>query len=164
MIPINLGGDGGLSSAGWKSLDTGVPTISAFAELCRRAIIIPPASVDPEELSPEAQAILVCGAQRGVLDLRACKDDYDAVERFLAVCVEVEPNCHRLFLQREDPVQSVAFLNGFAQLCRAGLIVHHLGRDFSFSSFGYALAKQLCDEGAAETLAKQLEFASALDH
>lgn len=164
MIPINLGGDGELISGVWKSLDTGVPTISAFAELCRQSIIRPPAVVDPEGLSLEAQAILVCGAQRGVLDLRACKDDYDAVERFLAVCVEVAPDTHRLFLQREDPVQSIAFLNGFAELCRFGFIVHHLGRDFSFSSTGYALAKQLCDAGKAETLALQLEFASPLDH
>ena len=164
MIPINLGGDSNLNSDTWKSLDTGAPTISAFAELCRRSIINPPPSVDADDLSLEAKAILVCGSQRGVLDLRASKDDYDSVERFLAVCVEVEPESHQLFLQKDDPVQTVAFLEGFAQLCRSGLVIHHLGRDFSFSSSGYAMAKQLCDEGHSDQLAKQLEFATPLEH
>ena len=69
-----------------------------------------------------------------------------------------------LFLNREDPVQTVAFLDGFGELCRSGLIVHHLGRDFSFSKAGYALAKQLLEDGSAETLSSFLDFASKLDH
>ena len=164
MLPINLGAESLHNIDASKTLDTGVPTISAYAELCRRAIISPPEATDPEQLSLESQAILVCGAQRGVVDVRSFKDDYDSVQRFLAVCVEVEPDSHRLFLQKDDPVQTVAFLEGFAQLCRCGLIVHHLGRDFSFSSSGYALAKQLTDQGKPEALVQQLEFATTLDH
>ena len=96
--------------------------------------------------------------------MRACKDDYDSVDRFLAICVEIELDSHVLFLQKEDPVQTVAFLDGFGELCRSGLVVHHLGRDFSFSKAGYALAKQLCDDGFAESLNSLLDFASKLDH
>ena len=162
MIPRNFGGEQGVDT--WKALDTGAPTISAFAELCRQSIIYPPESVDPDQLSAEAKAILVCGAQRGVLDLRACKDDFDSVERFLAVCIETEPDSHLLFLNKQDPQQTVAFLEGLAQLCRCGLIIHHLGRDFSFSKSGYALAKDLCDAGEAEAQSALLEFATRLEH
>jgi len=164
MIPRNLSGDSP-NATPWQELEVGAATISAFAELCRRSIITPPEeAIDPDQLSEEAKAILVCGGQRGVVDVRACKDDYDSVERFLAVCIETEPDSHVLFLQREDPVQTVAFLDGFGELCRSGLVVHHLGRDFSFSKDGYALAKQLCDGGIAESLSSLLDFATKLDH
>jgi len=164
MIPRNLSGDQANATA-WQELEVGAATISAFAELCRRSIISPPESaIDPDVLSDEARAILVCGGQRGVVDVRASKDDYDSVERFLAVCVEVEPDSHVLFLQKDDPVQTVAFLDGFGELCRCGLVVHHLGRDFSFSKTGYMLAKQLCDDDGAESLSSLLGFATKLDH
>lgn len=164
MIPRNHSGEPAAATA-WQELEFGAATISAFAELCRRAIISPSEyGVDPDTLSSEAKAILVCGGQRGVVDVRACKDDYDSVERFLAVCVETEPDSHVLFLQKDDPVQTVAFLDGFGELCRNGLIIHHLGRDFSFSKSGYALAKQLVDGGVAETLSSLLDFAVKLDH
>ncbi len=164
MIPRNLSGDQANATA-WQELEVGAATISAFAELCRRSIVAPPGvAIDSDSLSGEAKAILVCGGQRGVIDVRASKDDYDSVERFLAVCVEVEPDSRVLFLDREDPVQTVAFLEGFGELCRCGLVVHHLGRDFSFSKSGYVLAKQLCDGGGADSLSSLLNFATKLDH
>lgn len=162
MIPLNLGGEQGADA--WRALDSGAPTISAFAELCRISIINPPESVDPSTFCAEARAILVCGGQRGVVDLRASKDDYDSVERFLAVCVETEPDSRLLFLNKEDPVQTVAFLEGFAELCRCGLILHHLGRDFSFSKSGFALAESLANAGEAKAQSELLEFATRLDH
>lgn len=164
MIPRNLSGESpGITP--WQELEVGAATISAFAELCRRSIITPPESViECDQLSDEAKTILVCGGQRGVVDIRASKDDYDSVERFLAVCVETEPDSRVLFLNREDPIQTVAFLDGFGELCRSGLVVHHLGRDFSFSKAGYTVAKQLCDDGGAESLRALLEFATKLDH
>ena len=164
MIPRNLSGYQANATA-WQELEAGAATISAFAELCRRSIIAPPeTAIDSDSLSDEAKSILVCGGQRGVVDVRASKDDYDSVERFLAVCVKVEPDSRVLFLDREDPVQTVAFLEGFEELCRCGLVVHHLGRDFSFSKTGYELAKQLCDDGGAESLSSLLNFATKLDH
>ena len=162
MIPRDLGGEP--SADAWRALDTGVPTISAYAELCRQSIISPPPTPGHEDLSAEAVTILVCGAQRGVVDLRACKDDFDSVDRFLAVCIETEPDSHLLFLKREDPVQTVAFLQGFAELCRSGLVIHHLGRDFSFSKSGYALAKELTDSDLAKSVASQMDFATRLEH
>lgn len=162
MIPLNLGGEQGADA--WRALDSGAPTISAFAELCRQSIIHPPESVDPSGFSAEARTILICGSGRGVVDLRASKDDYDSVERFLAVCVETEPDSRLLFLNKEDPVQTVAFLEGFAELCRCGLILHHLGRDFSFSKSGFAMAKELSGSEEAKAQSELLEFATRLDH
>jgi hypothetical protein len=164
MIPRNLSGDSAIAST-WQELDSGASTISAFAELCKRAIIDPPdTKVDVESLSDEAKTVLISGAPRGVVDIRACKDDYDSVERFLAICVEQEPDSRLLFLRKEDPIQTVAFLEGFAQLCRNGLVIHHLGRDFSFSKAGYSLATLLVESGVADSLTELLAFAEKLDH
>ncbi len=161
MIPRNLQSDSGSPSA-WVDLDTGAPTISALAELCRQALISPPGEVAIDELLPEAAAILVSCARRGTMDVRACKDDFDSVERFLAVCVEPGDDNRLLFLQKDKPRQTIAFLEGFAQLCRCGLIVHHLGRDFSFSKSGFAVAKQLAADPDASIL-KLIQFAVSVD-
>ncbi len=162
MIPLNLGGEQGADA--WRALDSGAPTISAFAELCRLSIIHPPDAVETDALSAEAKTVLVCGGERGVVDLRASKDDFDAVERFLAVCVETEPDSRLLFLNKEDPLQTVAFLEGFAQLCRSGLVLHHLGRDFSFSKTGFAVAKELRESGEEKNQSALIDFATRLDH
>lgn len=164
MIPRNLSAESAGVTA-WQELEFGAATILALAELCKRAIIDPPSSdISLDGLSNEAKAILLCGGNRGVIDIRACKDDYDSVERFLAVCVETEPDSHLLFLQKDEPAQTVAFLEGFAELCRAGLIVHHLGRDFSFSKMGYEFAKRVAESGCAKSLEPQVDFAVKLDH
>ena len=115
MIPRNLTSDS-LSNSTWTELEAGTPTISAFAELCRQALIAPPGDFDPDDLLPEAVAILVSCAKRGVMDVRACKDDFDSVRRFLAVCVEPEVERRLLFLNKDKPRQTVAFLEGFCLL------------------------------------------------
>lgn len=164
MIPRNLSHDASQQTL-WQELETGAATISAFAELCRRSMIAPPQSPpDAADLSGEAKTILVIAAERGVIDVRACKDDFDSVERFLAICVETQPDDRVLFLRKDDPVQTVAFLEGFAELCRHGLILHHLGRDFSFSKLGYELASQLNTADAKETLSKLIEFGTVIEH
>ena len=163
MIPRNLSGQP-QETGHWKDLDSGALTIFAFADLCRRAIVSPPGPVDSESLTNEAVAILICGGERGVIDVRASKDDYDSIERFLAICIETEPDSRLHFLQKENPTQTVAFLEAFAELCRHGLIIHHLGRDFSFSKTGYAMAKQLCDAGHSDEIDSLIDFATRLDH
>ncbi len=165
MIPRNLSGDS-LSHSAWNDLDSGAPTISAFAELCRQALITPPDDVDPDQLVdgllPEAVAILVACGKRGTVDIRACKDDFDSVQRFLAVCVEPEPDRRILFLQKDKPRQTVAFLEGFSQLCRMGLMLHHLGRDFSFSKSGFSLSKRVAADHS-EKVKKLVGFGVELD-
>lgn len=164
MIPRNLSHDSGQQTV-WQELEAGAATISAFAELCRRAIISPPeSSVDATELSGEAKTILVLAADRGVIDVRACKDDFDSVERFLAICVETKSDDRVLFLRKDDPMQTVAFLEGFAQLCRSGLVIHHLGRDFSFSKAGFEMASELDTDGVKATIGTLIEFGTVIEH
>lgn len=131
----------------WQELAEGAPTILAFAQLCGLAMVEAPLDTDlpaiADKLSDEAKTILALAANRGTIEIRAHRDPFDSVERFLAVCVELELERRVLFLQKEDPQQTVKFLEGFRQLCRAGLILHHLQRDFSLSNQGFELAKTI---------------------
>lgn len=153
------------SATSWEDLGFGAPTIIGFAELCRQRIASPlnlgNAEFDLEQdLSLEAKTILTAAANRGTIDIRAHKDSFNAAERFLAVCVESELEKRLLFLQKENPEQTVKFLEGFRQLCQHGLVIHHLQRDFSLSALGFQLAQSLNPEDYASSL----KFASEIDH
>jgi hypothetical protein len=74
--------------------------------------------------------------------------------------VESELEKRLLFLQKENPEQTVKFLEGFRQLCQHGLVIHHLQRDFSLSALGFQLAQSLNPEDYASSL----KFASEIDH
>jgi hypothetical protein len=143
----------------WQELAEGAPTILAFAQICSQAMVDSPSEIDVDALSVEAKTILALAAQRGTLEIRAHRDPFDSVERFLAVCVEVEHERRLLFLQKEDPQQTVKFLEGFRQLCRAGLVLHHLHRDFSLSTQGFVLAKSI----DPEPLQHLIKWATELD-
>lgn len=140
MLQRNLSESSNKPTA-WQELAEGAPTILAFAQLCSLALVDAESKVAAESLSDEAKTILALAANRGTIEIRAHRDPIDSVERFLAVCVEVESERRILFLQKEDPHQTVKFLEGFRQLCRAGLILHHLQRDFSLSTHGFELAR-----------------------
>jgi hypothetical protein len=140
MLQRNLSESSNKPTA-WQELAEGAPTILAFAQLCSLALVDSAPQAAAELLSNEAKTILALAANRGTIEIRAHRDPVDPVERFLAVCVEVEPERRILFLQKEDPQQTVKFLEGFRQLCRTGLILHHLQRDFSLSTQGYELAR-----------------------
>ncbi len=164
MLLRNLGPDD-RNPMGWEDLEKGAPTILGFASLCSRAIVSSEANeADAErianELSNEAKTILVAAATRGTIDIRASREPFDSAQRFLAVCVEYELDQRLLFLQKDDPSQTVGFLDGFRQLCRAGLVIHHLQKDFSLSSSGYALAATLNRDDYSELLG----FAVEIEH
>lgn len=142
MLSRNLAGDNLKITAQWEHLEQGAPTIIGFAHLCALAMS-ETSPVDPDSLSQEAKTILVAAAQRGTIDIRADRDAFDSSERFLAVCVEYELEKRLLFLQKENPEQTIRFLDGFRQLCQAGLIIHHLQKDFSLSAAGFTLTKEL---------------------
>lgn len=110
-------------------------------------------------LSTEAKTLLFVAAERGVLEIRVHKDGFDSVERFLAICVERQPEKRLLFLRKEQPQQTVRFLDGFRQLCEKGLVIHHLQGDFSLSSQGFELAKTL----EPAELKQSIEFAVELE-
>tara|TARA_B110000495_G_scaffold47691_1_gene39746 strand:+ start:2688 stop:3182 length:495 start_codon:yes stop_codon:yes gene_type:complete len=153
------------SAASWEDLAYGAPTIIGFAELCRQRISSPLSHIAAEfdlnhELSMEAKTILAAAADRGTIDIRANQDSFNSAERFLAVCVEYELEKRLLFLQKENPEQTVKFLEGFRQLCLHGLVLHHLQRDFSLSASGFVFAGSLNKDDYAASLS----FASEIDH
>lgn len=153
------------SATSWEDLAFGAPTIIGFSELCRQQLASPLSAPEAEidlnqELSIEAKTILAAAANRGTIDIRANKDSFNSAERFLAVCVESELEKRLLFLQKENPEQTVKFLEGFRQLCQHGLVLHHLQRDFSLSASGFEFAKSL----NAADYASSLKFACEIDH
>jgi hypothetical protein len=143
----------------WQELAEGSATIVAFAQICSQALIDADHEVKAELLSNEAKTILALAAKRGTIEIRAHRDPFDSVERFLAVCVEVEQERRVLFLRKDHPQQTVKFLEGFRQLCQAGLVLHHLQRDFSLSTQGFKLAQSI----HAEDFAELIDWAVRLD-
>jgi hypothetical protein len=163
MLLRNLGGDDHKLATQWQDLGFGAPTIIGFANLCSLAMcqVSDSAQSDlPQQLSGEAKTILVAAAKRGTIDIRADRDSFDSAERFLAVCVEVELDHRLLFLQKENPEQTIRFLEGFRQLCQSGLVMHHLQKDFSLSASGFAIAKSL----KREEFVGLLEFGMEIEH
>ena len=159
MLSRNFGFSEAGQASMWQELGYGALTIYGFADLCARAMIQPP-DPDSVELSDEAKTILVAAANRGTMDIRASKEPFDSAERFLAVCVEFELDRRLLFLNKEEPKQTIRFLEGFRQLCQSGLVIHHLQKDFSLSAAGFDKAEKF-DRGEFETL---LGFAIEIEH
>lgn len=157
MLIRNLGSTDPEPSTLIKVVGEGYPTIAALAMLCANAISNPPS--DPsdtieEKLSDEAKALLVAAKGRGTFEIRATKASFDSTERFLAICVESEPEVFLMFRRKGQPRQSIKFFEGFAELCRFGLMVHHLHKDFSLSTNGYRLADSL----SADPLKSLIDF------
>lgn len=162
MLFRNLNGDGKQTTQ-WQDLGDGAPTIIGFANLCSLSIAQQANSNDSppmDGLSDEAKTILVAAANRGTIDIRADRDSFNSAERFLAVCVEYSLEQRLLFMQKEDPEQTILFLEGFRQLCQAGLVIHHLQKDFSLSASGFKLAKSL----NRDDFESQLGFAVEIEH
>ena len=158
MLSRNFGTLESEQDSMWQMLDHGAPTIFGFADLCSRAMNqIPPTT---ENLSPEAETILVASSQRGTMDIRASREPFDSAERFLAVCVEIELDRRLLFLNKSEPRQTIRFLEGFLQLCQSGYVIHHLQKDFSLSVAGFEAAEKLnrCD------FEELLNFAVEIEH
>lgn len=152
MLIRNLGSTDPEPSTLIKVVGEGYPTIAAMAMLCANAISDPPAEACIEDLSAEAQTLLVTAKHRGTFEIRATKVSFDSTERFLAICVETEPDVFLMFRQKAQPRQTVRFLEGFAELCRYGLMIHHLQKDFSLSTRGYQWADSI-DENDIKQLA-----------
>jgi len=152
MLIRNLGSSEPEPSTLIKVVGEGYPTIAALAMMCGNAISDPPPSVSIDDLSPEAQTLLVTAKDRGTFEIRATKVSFDSTERFLAICVETEPDVFLMFRQKGQPRQNVRFFEAFAELCRHGLMIHHLQKDFSLSTIGYQLADTV-DASAFEELA-----------
>jgi hypothetical protein len=158
MLLRNLNPSDQAASSCLQELSEGLPTIAAFARLCGRAISGD--VVQEKALSPEALALLAAGGDRGMFEIRGDRDAFESADRFLAICVEVEAERRLLFRNKSNPRQTMLFLDGFRQLCQAGLVMHHLLKDFSLTTQGFELAERL-DRNEFQKL---IDFAIEVEH
>lgn len=162
MLPRNLEGDFRRPQFHTQELADGIPLVSGLAMLCSRVIsgMQPPpltASMDgaieqqtlaadsqpSHGLVREALAILAAAAKRGILEIRGQADAFDSSQRLQAVAVETSEHHRLVFRSRIDPAITMAYLEGFRQLCETGCVVHQFSREFSLSSAGFSLARKL---------------------
>jgi hypothetical protein len=96
-----------------------------------------------ESLDEEARAILYLARHRGTIEVKAVNHAFESSERFLTVCVELDLERTFILKRRDDPELTVRFLDGFRQLCIAGLVMHHIFRDFSLTRRGFEVARTI---------------------
>jgi hypothetical protein len=136
----------------WEALGAGAPVLVALAQLCSQAMVDGPAANEStvERLMP--------ARDRGVIEVRGVNTAFDPAARLLAVYVEIDAAQTIAFRDPENPQITVAFLEGFRQLCALGLVMHHLHRDFSLSSCGFQLARSISKQDVQPWLDKGSEF------
>lgn len=157
MLAPNFGGNEQDSTALLKVMNEGYPVVSALAMLSANAIVKGDFEAGDalEKLTPEAKMLLLVSRVRGTFEMRATKDSFDSTERFLAVCVETEPGVFLVFRRKDQPRQTVRFIEAFAQLCRLGLVIHHQQKEFSLSTHGYEIAESV----SADEIKDLIDFA-----
>lgn len=148
-------------ASSWDAMGEGGPTLAALAALCARTLVqrleSPSASSEPS-FSPEALAILYTARERGVIEVRGVKTAFEAPGRLLAIYVEESEHRTVAFRSRENPEITVRFFDGFCELCGAGLILHHLHRDFTLSRQGFVKAREIDRREIEDELAHATEF------
>lgn len=126
----------------WEELGAGAPTLIAFARLCSMAMASG-VTGSAETLSEEARAILYAARHRGAIEIKGANSAFESSERFLSVCVELDAEQTFTLKQRDNPELNIRFLDGFRQLCAAGLVMHHQYRDFSLTVPGLEMARTI---------------------
>ena len=149
MLKRHLTNNQAVESLLWEDLTNGVPTISAFAQLCSAVLadrISDNLSSEPSHFSAEAQAIVKAAAITGSISIRGDKNAFEPEERYLAICVEL-PEARRVeFRFSGNPQQTIRFMDGFRQLCCHGLVMHQLMNEFSLTANGFDMARKIDEE------------------
>lgn len=148
----------GEMAASWEAMGSGGPTLAALAAVCARAVIDPPTTVVGAALSAEAQAILYAARRRGTIEVRGVRTAFEAPARMLAVYVERDEDRTVAFRSQTEPEITMRFFEGFCQLCRSGLVLHHLGMDFSLTRAGFELAQTIDEQTVSDQLSVATDF------
>ena len=154
-------------SGAWDALGIAVPAISALAQLSVESLFrgvslgVAVESSRVEELiaklSREALALLYAAQEHGLIEVKVTPRAFRAAERFLAIHIT---NGEDQVLVFQDPQQlrvAVEFLEGFAELCRAGLCLHQLHGEFSLTKAGFEAATKVRREDVELWLMKAQE-------
>jgi len=131
----------------WKELTFSVPTLAALAELAAMRLVN--CSAEYYDLSFEALAILSITRDRGIIELKSNNTEFESAQRMLAVYAEKTPDTHVMFRSREEPEITVRFLEGFRELCDAGLVMHQVAGEFSLTVRGFDKAKTINTDSVA---------------
>ena len=144
MLQRNLSESQPTESLVWEDLTNGIPTIAALANLCSKVLSEPETQASySSNLTAESSAILHVASATGSISIRGDKNAFEPGERFLAICVELEEGRRIEFRVKDNPEQTIRFVEGFRRLCKAGLVMHQLMNEFSLTAAGFDFAKQV---------------------
>lgn len=149
-LPPFLGNDS--PSDAWTDLVNAVPTISALARVCGQRLGVDEIPAEELSLSEEAEAILFTARGRGLIEIKGTNKEFESPQRLLAVYVELENDSHLMFRSRTEPEITIRFLDGFRELCRAGLVLHQCAAEFSLTRHGFEVAREVDEATIAESL------------
>ena len=149
-LPPFLGND--RPSDAWTDLGSAVPTISALARVCGQRLGVDEIPAEELSLSEEAEAILFTARGRGLIEIKGTNKEFESPQRLLAVYVELENDSHLMFRSRTEPEITIRFLDGFRELCRAGLVLHQCAAEFSLTRHGFQVAREVYETTIAESL------------
>ena len=149
-MPPFLGDDG--PSDAWTDLVNAVPTIGALARVCGQQLGVDVIPAEELSLSQEAEAILFTASGRGMIEIKGTNKEFESPQRLLAVYVELENESHLMFRSRTEPEITIRFLDGFRELCRAGLVLHQCAAEFSLTRQGFQVARGVDETAIAELL------------
>ena len=144
-------GDDQRNSMDWENLAKGGPTIIGFARLCSDAMGAVESPLPP--LSVEAQTILFLCRERGIFEIRGTNDAFDSCDRILTIHVETSPEQSRAIKPTGNVRQAIRFLDGLREICRHGLVMHQLQREFTLTTRGFETADTIVEDAVSELLA-----------
>ena len=142
----------------WEALGMAVPTISAFAYLCTRALLNASDHDGHSEqsLSMGAKTILFLARVRGAIEVKVSPRAFRPSERFLALHISThEDDDETVILHDPNELRvAVEFLDAFGELCRAGHCMHQLHGEFSLTHQGFNVAQRITREEIGFWLSK----------
>ena len=103
-------------------------------------------------LTPEAEAILCAARERGIFEVKGTNQEFESTRRLLAIYVETAANCYLVFRDQREPEVTIRFLDGFRELCEAGLVMHQMGAEFSLTRSGFERAAVLQESALQDYL------------
>jgi len=145
----------------WEALGSGAPMLVALAQLASENWTKSSSSESQQivsGLSREALAILVTASRHGMIEIKAVNAAFEASARMLAVYVELDEDETLAFRDPENPSFTMAFLEGFRELCAAGYIMHHTARDFSVTPAAIAFAGTLDTDDLQPLIDQAIQF------
>lgn len=151
----------------WDALGIAVPAISALAQLSVESLlrgVTVGAAVQSSwveelfaKLSREALALLYAAQEHGVIEVKVTPRAFRAAERFLAIHITIGEEQVLVFQDPQELRVAVEFLEGFTELCRAGLCLHQLHGEFSLTKAGFEAATRVRREDVESWLMKAQE-------